>query len=409
MTIFAWIKNKVMSMLKVKQLPSTPNNERLTYISDPEQIRINEIRCYKVWSYGNGDELLNWYTNQQTYGWLANPIYNRNKRNFFWGIASIEEGFKRIHSGIPKAMIDTLNNVTGKPTIKCEEPGFEEILKVNKFEQKLLKRVRPQTLVQGDGCWKINVNPALANVPILEWYGAEDWEPIEKCDMLFGLIFKTYYQDAKSNNYVLTETRSLVADGCIIEYNLFLIDKDNELTKAEFKVIPKLAALEGHNKIKIDVRKLFAVPTMYFESELYKGRGKSVYDGRVDLFDMLDEILSQASQTNRVSTPVEYYDTDLLERTKNGQPIFPPKYNRQYVKKTGFVDGDGHANGQGIITTQPDLNFDQYGRLGSDILSYCLLGVLSPCSLGIDVAKKDNADAQRERKTNNLYKKHHYF
>jgi hypothetical protein len=117
----------------------------------------------------------------------------------------------------------------------------------------------------------------------------------------------------------------------------------------------------------------------------------------------MDEIWSQASQTNRVSTPVEYYDVSILARTSDGIPILPTKYNRQFIAVEGSTDGDGNAKGQGITTTQPDLNFDKYGQLASDVLSNILSGWLSPSSLGIDVAKKDNADAQREKEKQTIF------
>ena len=398
------IKNKIFKKNKLERLNGTPNNERLTYISDPEQIRIQKSRSYRVWFYGDGDELLNWYTNQQAYGWLSNPIYNRNKRNFFWGQSVAECNIKRIHSGVPKAIVDTIVNVVGKQTISCDDNRLTKILDINKYHFRLNQQVRPNTLVQGDGCWKINFNKNLSSVPLLEWYGTEDWEPIEKSGILFGIIFKTYYKDKKDNNYVLLETRSLVSEGCFIEYQLFILEKQNELKSIDFTALPELTYLKDRNKLLIrGIHKLFAVPTMYYYDPLYKNRGKSIYDGKVDQFDMLDEILSQASQTNRVSTPVEYFDTDMLERTKDGKPIYPPKYNRQFINKLGKTDGDGLSKGNGITTTQPQLNFDQYGRLASDVLSYILLGILSPSSLGIDVAKKDNADAQREKEKQTIF------
>ena len=101
MNVIDFLKNKVFRFLKLTKLNGDPNSERLTYISDDEAIRIANIRANMVWYLGDGDELLNWYTNQQTYGWAKNPIYNRNKRQYFWG-RSVNEMVKRIHSGIPR-------------------------------------------------------------------------------------------------------------------------------------------------------------------------------------------------------------------------------------------------------------------------------------------------------------------
>lgn len=354
-----------------------------------------------MWFYGNGDELLNYYTNQQTYGWTSNPIYDRNKRNYFWGLSSIECDIKRIHSGIPKAIVDTITAIVGKSKITCNDKRLKTILEVNNFDDLLVNRYRPMTLVEGDACLKINVNPDLTNVPIVEYYGSEDWEPIYKGPILKGCLFKTYYKDKKNKNYVLIESRTLSQDGMILEYNLYQLGKKNELYKVNYDCVPELAGLNKEPQL-IPVKKLFAVPTKYFFNPLRPDRGKSIYDGKLDFFDMYDEIWSQASQTNRVSTPVEYYPVDLLERTKDGVPILPNKYNRQFIATSSALDGDGKSTGK-IDTTQPELNFDKYEILASAVLSNILIGLVSPSSLGIDIAKKDNADAQREKEKQSIF------
>lgn len=403
MTLKEWVKSKALKMMKVEKLSGSPNDNRLTFISDEDAIRVENVRANKVWYYGDGDELLNYYTNQAVYGWMSNPIYNRNRRNYFWGLSSAETDIKRIHSGLPKALIDSTTNIVGKPTITCDDSRIDKIFKKNNFMFRLTQEFRPLTLVEGDGCLKINVDPKLSNVPLIEYYEAEDWEPIVKSQVVLGYIFKSYYKDKKGQNYVLNEIRQLVDEGCLIEYKLFKLEKNNYITKADFKEIPELAGFKDNDRQLISVHKLFAIPMKYYFNPLYKNRGKSLFEGKIDFFDMLDEIWSQASQTNRVSTPVEYYDVSLLQRTKNGTPILPSKYNRQYVAKNGSVDGDGNTKEAGIVTTQPELNFDKYGMLASDVLSNILTGWLSPSSLGIDVAKKDNADAQREKEKQTIF------
>ena len=139
-----------------------------------------------------------------------------------------------------------------------------------------------------------------------------------------------------------------------------------------------------------------AVDSLFFEDVYNHGYGKSLFAGKIDLFDDLDQSLSQRSQTSRVSTPVEYYPVDLLQRGKDGNPLLPSVYNRQFIKIDAFPDGDGNTNGQ-IVSTQPQLNFEQYNSEQNAILGMILNGILSPATMGIDIAKKDNADAQREK------------
>jgi hypothetical protein len=50
-----------------------------------------------------------------------------------------------------------------------------------------------------------------------------------------------------------------------------------------------------------------------------------------------------------------------------------------------------------IETKQPVLNFEQYSSQALEILHNILAGILSPATLGIDLARDNNATAQREK------------
>lgn len=391
MTLKEFIKKKILRRQGVERLDENPNSERLTFIADNDQLKIEEIQANKVWYLGDGNELLNFYTQRQAIGFAKNPIYNRNRRNYFWALSAEECNIKRVHSGIPNMIITTLTNAIGMPDIQCE--GWDDIEKENDFRRKLTQQARPLTLAAGFGAWKVNFNKNLSNYPLWEFYDGENVEYIYKAGLLIGIIFKSYYKKG-NKNYVLLETRSKANGNSYISYEMFRFEKGDEVVPVDKSIFPELGDLEdmvipGYNKI-------LAVPSRYFYDPLNPKYGKSVYAGKLDLFDMLDEIWSQASQTNRVSTPVEYYNPDALDRSVNGSIGVPNLYNRQFVQKSGVPDGDGNMSDD-IITTQPDLNFDKYGGLAKDILDYILTGVLSPASLGIDLSRKDNAEAQREK------------
>lgn len=391
MTLKEFIKNKILRKQGVERLSEDPNSSRLTFISDADNLKKDEIQANKTWYLGDGNELLNFYTQRQAIGFASNPIYNRNKRNYFWALSAQECDIKRVHSGIPNMIVTTLTNVVGVPDIQAE--GWEEIAEENDFNNKLMQQGRPLTLAEGFGAWKVNFNNALSPEPLWEYYEAEFVEYVYKAGLLIGIIFKSYYKK-DNKEFVLLETRYKAKGNSYISYQLFRLEKNDEVVEVDCSILPELGDLEdimieGYNQI-------LAVPSRYFYDPLNPKYGKSVYAGKLDLFDMLDEIWSQASQTNRVSTPVEYYNPDALDRRVTGQAGMPNLYNRQFVQKAGVPDGEGNVSDD-IITTQPDLNFDKYGGLAKDILDYILTGVLSPASLGIDVSRKDNADAQREK------------
>lgn len=397
MTLNEWIKKKIMKFLGLDKLPENPNNDRLLFVNDTENIKAEQVLANKIWYLGNGDDLLSLYTGENVSGFNNNPIYNRNKRNYFWSKSAQECNIKRVHSGIPHAMVQTVTNIVDYPVIKVPEQDlWERIEQVNDFKNKLTQQARPLTLAEGWGGWKINFNKDLCDYPIWEYYEGLDTEYVYKCGLLVGLVFKSYYKNQSNENYVLLETRYKANGNSYIEYALFKLSKNNEITPANMDDIPELADIPRDVTVIEGLNKILAVPSRYFYDPLNPKYGKSIFAGKLDLFDMLDEVWSQASQTVRVSTPITWINPDVMQRGPNGAIGYENLYNRQIMTKEGIPDGEGHVN-QDIVTEQPDLNFDKYGMIGKDILDYILTGVLSPATLGIDVAKKDNAMAQREK------------
>lgn len=410
MTISEWIRNKILKFLKIEHLSENPNNQRLTYINDDEEIFLNEIRTWKVWYMANSSELLNWYRGEMTFGYAKNILYNENNRNFFWGLSAAECDIKRVHAGLAKAIIDTFVAAINYPNIKVSDAvaistdaldkahelndKLQDILDKNDFKKKYSQEQMPLTLAMGDGAWKPIIDPNFADYPIWQYYDAENVTPYEKYGQVVGLVFKDYYK-YNNKDYIKLETRRITKEGAVIEHDLFRLSKNNDLIKCELNEVPELSELQ--NLIIPGLNKIPAVFCRFFTHPIYKQRGWSFLSGKEDLFDMADEIVSQLSQTNRVSTPVEYYNVDILKRTKNGQTVMPNKYNRQFVMKEGIPDGDGVTTGKDIETTQPQLYYEQYISAFRSVLDMILTGKLSPATMGIDVAKKDNADAQREK------------
>ena len=397
MNIIEVVKKRILKMLGIEKLNEAPNSERLTFIQNEENVIYQKLQECKTWYVGNSDELLNYYTNEQLYGDAREPIYNRNRKNYFWGISATEGSIKRVHSGIPNAIVSTLVNAIGDAKIfsNDEETNamIEKIKKANDLTHILNQQQMPLTLVEGWGAFKVSFNKELSNSPIIQYYEGQNVEFVYSFGILVGIIYKDYYK-YNDNDYVLLETRRIKSGNSVIEYQLYKMETSGDVFEVPLETIPELASLEN---IEIpNLKKVLGVPSKFFYDVLNKEYGRSIYDGKIDLFDALDEDLSQCSQTVRVSTPVEYYPVDLLERQQNGLPKMPQVYNRQYIKKEGMPNGDGESDGA-IQTTQPDLHFDSYSENAKAILDFILTGVLSPATMGIDIAKKDNADAQREK------------
>lgn len=397
MNLLEIIRKRIIKFLGLEQLNENPYAERLTFISDEENIVKQNVEEYRTWYIGSSDELLNYYTNEQIYGTMREPIYNRNRRNYFWAISSEEGAIKRVHSGIPNAIITTLVNVIGNFKVKSEneklKASLEDLIKATDLLHIINQQQMPLTMVEGWGAFKVNFDKSLSNKPIFEYYEAPNVDFIYKYGILLGIIYKDFYR-YKGRNYCLVETRRIKDKSSYIEYQLFAYNEKNEAKEVPLDTIPELADLK--DIVIPNLNRILGVPSKFFFNPLNKNYGRSLFDGKIDLFDDLDQILSQDSQTIRVSTPVEYYPVDLLERQQNGIPQMPKCFNRQYVKVEAIPDGDGNSNGM-ITTTQPELHLEQYSEDAKHKLDFILTGILSPATMGIDIAKKDNAEAQREK------------
>lgn len=396
MTLSEKIKNRILKFLGLEHLNDNPNSDRYTYLGEPELIIKKKVEECKVWYYGDSNELLNYYTAQQTYGNMTNPIYNRNKAQYFWGKSSEEMQIKRVHSGVPNAIVTTIVNLVGNCNITSEQykDDIDKIIKRTNLINLINQKQMPMTLAIGWGAFKPIIDTDVdSECPLLEWYDGDDVDFIKKHGKVIGLIFKDYYK-YKNDDYVLTETRRVVNKNSRIEYNLYKLGKNNEVNEVSLATIPELEKLENYEIPNLN--RVLGVPSWFFYDLNNENGGRSIFTGKIDLFDDLDQDLSQASQTSRVSTPVEYIPVDIIERGANGEARLPKIYNRQYVASNAYPNGDGELNGE-IKTTQPQLNFNQYTDKCMADLDFILSGLLSPATFGLNVAKDDSALAQREK------------
>lgn len=410
----ARIRGVAGSVLKTKR----PDDDRTTFINDNEKLGRMKLKEYDVWYDGDGDELLNFYTRENYIGFNYEPFYMRNKKNYFWAISSTEAQIKRTHSGQPRNIVDTLVNIMPFPLISAGEDTnkLQAVVRESGLEQVYKDEQLPLTLVEGWGCWKINWDKDVSDYPSVEYVSAENVDFIYKNGKIIGIVFKNYYTSDKKR-YLLLETRSIewkpnnaAAEGSAgarvlvitnelyeLPMNMAATDDDTPLKKVDLKTVPELESVEERIEIG-PFDKLFAVPCVLLGNTSRQwGYGRSIFTGKIDLFDDLDQALSQSSNAVRLSTPIEYIDEEYLERDKNGLPKKPKAYDRKYVMMKGQKNGDGLATGQPVQITQPSVEFSRYSDHAVQILLQILNGILSPATLGIDIAKKDNAAAQREK------------
>lgn len=406
-----FLRNKTLEISGLITTDENPESRarRLTFINNIRAIQQVKLDGYNVWYAGDADDLLNYYTRSDVIEFNYDPIYNRNNKSYFWSVSSKEGDIKRTHSGQPRNIVDTLVSIigvprisvgTGEPDSVLKKPNqiLQDILEENDFSRVLIQEARPLTLVEGWGAWKINWDKNISDKPFLIYYRADSVDFIYVSKRLRAIVYSDYYQDSMGTDYVLFETRRIEGKNLIIEKELFRCSPGGAETITPVPLTELSCLKDIHPKIIIENYTGFlGYPCIYYHDSTGDCYGRSIYTGKEDLFDDLDQCLSQSANTVRRSTPQEYFDVEYLEKDDNGLPKMPQVFDRKYIKVQGHTTGDGTVGATPVTVTQPKLDTSMYDAEAQHILIQAISGVMSPATLGIDIAKKDNAEAAREK------------
>ena len=83
-----------------------------------------------------------------------------------------------------------------------------------------------------------------------------------------------------------------------------------------------------------------------------------------------------------------------------GKILKPNPFDNSFIATSSNAGED--AKNQ-IDMKQADIKFEAYVESYSNAIDMCLQGIISPSTLGIDLKKTDNAEAQREKEKTTLY------
>lgn len=370
------IRQKIMQILRIHQVGS--------YGFDINRLLSHDENCAKnrIWYDGDSFEI------SQLFG----MIWNDN--NSFWG-STMTKGMeiRKIHVGLPKLLVDTLNNVciSDYNDIDFENEEDQElwdrISEENDFK-KILKKATEEVLKVGDGAFKISFDERISKLPIIEFYPSEDVDFIRNRGRITEVKFYTRYE-IRSVHYLLEETYGYG----YVTYKLF--EGETEIP------LDSLEITENLQNVMFDESVMLAVPYMVWESDKYKGRGASIFDNKNDNFDSIDEVVSQWQDAIRQGRVKTYIPDCLIPRNfETGSMLLPNCFDNQFIK-IGTDMNEGAKNE--ITTVQPNIQVDSYLQTYITQLDLCLQGLVSPSTLGIDVKKLDNAEAQREKEKVTLY------
>lgn len=402
-------KNKALKMLGLLRYEGRSETERLTFVVDEDKIKLTKLLEYNIWYRGDEEELLNFYTKQNLIDYNFEPIYQRGKKDYFWAQSTTENNIKRTHSGQAKNIVDTLVSVVGEPiSIKIEGEATDDILQQiieeNDFMSLFKEEQLPLTLVEGWGAYKINWDSDFSDTPLILYYKADAVDFFYKSGRLIGIMYKDYFKDEQGKKYLITETRYLGKDkdtgrrSLFVEKELFEMPGGEEyILPREFEDFPQFKHIQPRVEVE-GYGKLLGEPCILYRGDKNEMYGKSIFTGKISMLDDLDQAWSQLANTTRKSTPIEYIDVNFLQRDrKTGMPIAPKSYDRKYTMYVGAPIAESGTRNEPVQVTQPDLRLQEFLSETKELLMNIVSGLMSPATMGIDIAKKDNADAQREK------------
>lgn len=372
------IKHGIRSWLNI--VPASPYAIQIDETMDFE---LNAIRN-RIWYSADGNKIEQMYRQMPEYA---------DKQKFWSSRCTPGMEMRKIHTGLPSLIVRVLNSiiVSGMEKFEFSSPKQEqlwgEIEKDNKFRKKFEKSLK-ETLFIGDGAYKISVDTDLSQYPILEWYPGEHIEIVLNRGRLKEIIFKKVYMDGK-RQYVLNE-----------HYGYGYIDP--HLYRGETEVpLNTLDETADMRTVTFDKSVILAVPLKVYESSQFEGRGGSIFDGKLDAFDAFDETWSQWMDALRAGRTRTYIPESYIPRDPNGGGLMKPNaFDNRFIVGDNNMDENGKNQ---ILSIQPSIAHDSYLASYCTSLDLCLQGIISPSTLGIDVKKLDNADAQREKEKTTLY------
>lgn len=319
-------------------------------------------------------------------------------KTMFWkSVCTPGLEIRKIHTGLPKLIVDTLTDIVVNDFSGAElsEEALQQIWKKiykKNGSDKLLKKLCRNMLVVGDGAFKVSFNKnADPDYPIISFVNGEYVDFNSVCGRIYEVVFNTEYE-YKGRKYILKE---FYGKG----YIRYRLEAENG-SELPLNYIPQTEWIDSEG-VKFDENIILAVPCIYRESERYSGRGEGVFDAKTDAFDALDEAWSQWMDALRANRAKQYIPDNLLPRNPStGMPVKPNAFDNRFIA----IGSDmGQMAQNRIVTEQPNIPHDSYLATYITALDLALQGIISPSTLGIDVKKLDNAEAQREKEKTTLY------
>ena len=375
------VRNVAIKLLKIQPA----SESRPITIREPLSYGTSVLRN-RLWYRGDPSEL------DQFYKQTATDAVAKSR---FWAAVPSEDlAIRKIHSGLPAMIVERLSDIVVADLdgialkTNAETELWKEINEDNDFDE-LIGESITDALIAGDGAFKITIDTTVTKYPIIEFFSGEQVDYKRTRNRLQEILFYTDYTH-NEKDYRLEEA---FGRG-YIKFRLFDVDGKEVL----LSTIPETADLKD---VTFPGDFIMGVPLSFFKSPKWSGRGKSIFDSKADSFDALDEVISQWVDAIRSGRVQKYIPDDLVPKDPHtGTHIKPNPFDNQFIRIGSVMAED--AKGQ-IDMVQPAILYEAFVSTYANALDMCLQGIISPATLGIDLKKTDNAEAQREKEKATLY------
>ena len=364
-----WVKRKMQAWLEI-----IPPAVEQAIVIQREHTRELEVLRSQLWYQGDASELFQFFHQTEV------------STGLFWATSPAASKVRKIHSGLPAVIADTLAYIVSSDMDDVEASAeWNEISEQINFCD-LVGQSVCDTLVSGDGAFKISVDTALSPYPIVEFVSGDRVDIEQRRGVLEAVTFRTPYV-VNSVRYELHERYSRGRIDAVL--------LDSSGVSAPLSTVPELEGIDPATEFSGDF--IMAVPLRFYADKKHIGRGRSIFSGgKSQCFDALDEIVSQWIDAIRAGRVVKYIPLNLIPRDpKDGSLQDMSSFGAEVIKINGTMNEN---EGNKIEVVQPDIRYEAYVSAYTNALLMCLQGIISPATLGIDVGKMSSADAQREKK-----------
>lgn len=375
-----WIQNFIVRLFKIE-----PARDRAVTIIEPHTFRENVIRN-KVWYRGDSAELEQYF--QKTAKWGV-------EKARFWA-AHAQGSVRKMHSGVVSTVIDRYRDIVlaDLDSVDFGEENdtlndlWDNIYRKSKLNDVIGEAIAA-VLASGDGAFKITADEC-SPYPIIEFYDAENVDYVYVHSTLREIKFYTTYKGNGNKDLRLEETYGY---GYVL-YKLY----DDTGKEMPLDALPETAHLVDFG---IEGDLMLAVPLKIMNSANYKHRGKALFEGKTDVLDGLDEVISQWIDAVRMGRIKRYIPDRLIPRDPDTGALLPANpFDNDFI---AIGDDMNEKAAQQVEISQPAISYEAYVSSYASFLDMVLQGVMSPSTLGIDLKKTENAESQREKEKVTLH------